>query len=538
MTERPPIFTGNADIPPHAAFSDTSFSLSFTPTTHPDVPQALLTRSTASSPASYRGPITAVRSTCERTANRLARLARHADARPAYPAHRLVDPTRPSAFVAALACPDAFLLDAPCGPNRLGFAVDFAQEAIACGQRLLVLASHADADHLATKFGQSGFRLALCTTTTDVSEEAAHHLERRIAERERAEECGALGAVVNAKAAELERLDAIIRVAADHDAKVEGLRRELAELRLSEATPAGGLGGFVKKLFGGAKPPVDLPARIAAIEEQLHNLVPPERVAPERRESIAIAHCDADAAFARAIARPLDVAVPTVAGLQVVVASLDAFGASKILAMESPQFDRLLVVDGEDLDEDDFLTAAARAEAWVLFGSPNTDGFFAQLWTALHASPWHRDCNRLVFRLADADITATEPLFDRPEIELRFAGETLVEVAFPGETSFAEAKRFLAAELGESKLRFPGTGAWSDLGERIACECPGLAGSESVDVGEGVWETLTAEGGEPLTARVEFCKSKWNRESAEEWLTARSLPCPRTAALPKPLVIA
>src|SRR6476661_1845819 len=117
MTERPPTTTGSAGaLPLSAALSDSPFPYSFTPTTHPDVLQALLTRPSSKSHATHRGddtPFPAMRPICERTANRLARLARSHDARPAFTAHPLRDAGRPAAFAAALACPDAFLMDAP-----------------------------------------------------------------------------------------------------------------------------------------------------------------------------------------------------------------------------------------------------------------------------------------------------------------------------------------------------------------------------------------------------------------------------------------
>jgi hypothetical protein len=541
MTERPPTINGSAGVLPlNAALSESPFPFSINPTTHPDVPQALLTRPSAKSHATHRGddtPFPAIRPICERTANRLARLTRSREARPTFLAHSLKDSTRPAAFSAALACPDAFLMDAPCGPNRVGLAVDFVEEAVAAGQRILVLASENCADTLTVRFSERGFRLALCTNLKEISDDATPHLERRIAERERAEECLRLEALVNTESAELDRLDALARKAAEYDERAAGLQRELAELHQHAAVPASGLGGFVKKLFGGAKAPTDLPARIASLEEQLRNLVASERVTPEHRDRVATAHRDADAAFARAIAKPLEIAAETVAAFQVIVATFDAFESSRLLNDDAPKFDRLLIVDGEDLEEDDFLTAAARAEAWVLFGNPEADGFFTYLWMNLHASPWQTEQERLIARLAPLPYSSVEPLFDRPEIELRFAGETLAEVAFPLGTTLAEAKRFLSNELGEVKLTFPGTGVWNEAEELIAYECPGLAGATIVDLGEGITEMLSAGDADAFTGRIVFCKSKWNRVTAEEWLNARLLPQVRTASMPKPLFV-
>jgi hypothetical protein len=221
----------------------------------------------------------------------------------------------------------------------------------------------------------------------------------------------------------------------------------------------------------------------------------------------------------------------------VVVATFDAFESSGLLNDDAPRFDRLLVVGGEDLDEDDFLTAAARAEAWVLFGNPEADGFFTYLWMSLHTSSWRIEGERLVARLAPVPYSTSEPLFDRPEIELRFAGDTLAEVAFPTGATLAEAKHFLATELGETKLGFPGLGVWNETDGHISHECPGLSGATSVDLGEGITETLSVGNTDAFTARVTFCKSKWNRETAEEWLNGCLLPQVRTAVLPKPLVL-
>jgi len=476
-----------------------------------------------------------MRRICERTANRLARLARPHEQRPAFAAVALRNPVSHPAFAAALGCPDAFLFNAPSGPDRLGLAIEFTEEALALGQRVLVVAEGHNAGMLVQRFNELGYHTSLCSTLDGHPTPVLPLLERRIAERERANECLRLEAPANEAAEKLERLEQLQRAGRDHDLLVEGLERELEELQHPASPPAGGLGGFVKKLFGSTKAPAEHPARIAAIEEQLKTLIPPERVDPKDIEAAAAAHRAADAAFARAIAQPVELAPETVASLQVVVATFDAFDSSKLLADEGPRFDRLLIVDGEDLAEDDFLAAAARAEAWVLFGNPEADGYFTYLWMNMHSTgPWQREQDRLLYRLAPGTCDSSEPLCDRPEIELRFLGDRLVGIAFPTGMGIAEAKQFVATELGEVKLQFPGTGTWTETAERIEYLCPALTGNAASALEDGITESVRGE----FTVGLTFDKSQWNRDTAEAWRLERSLPQIRTAILPKPFLIA
>jgi hypothetical protein len=358
---------------------------------------------------------------------------------------------RAPAFAAALACPDAFLLSTPGGAARTDTAFSLALAARGAGQRpLVMIRCSEEAAAFALRVHERGHAVVLCTGSEATPGEALGLTERRMAERERAEECLRLEAEVNRTAQELDRLSQAHREFQNHTLHEQALRHELAELAQAAVCPSGGLGGFVKKLFG-AKSPADVPKRIAALEEQLRNLTPPSPVDSSAMEHAAAAHRHADAAFAWAIAKPLELAPETVAKLEIVVATHDALETSPLLADRGPRFDRLIVVDGEGFDEAEFLIAAARAEAWVFLGNPEAEGYFSNLWMHLHKpGPWSVEAGRIVYRLAGGDHDRTEPLADRPEIELRFRDGELAALAFPASVPLNEAKEFVARELAES----------------------------------------------------------------------------------------
>src|SRR5205814_2630409 len=121
---------------------------------------------------------------------------------------------------------------------------------------------------------------------------------------------------------------------------------------------------------------------------------------------------------------------------------------------------------------------------WVLIGDAaprgrpahrdGRPGLFRRLWHHLHRETWGVEVGRLVARLADADRggLTREPLADRPEVELRFARDAagepvLAEVAFPPATPAAEAKAFLASELGEVRLGPCGPVRWDESEYRV-----------------------------------------------------------------------
>jgi len=422
------------------------------PYLRPDVPHALLERPASRTYPFHRDgdtPLPSLRRICERTTNRLTQLLRSPESLPAFSTVRLKNAEYPAAYAAVLGCPDAFLLHAPTGSTRLELVCSLAEEARALGQRLLVLAQGSDAANLAQRFHERGCTTILCSTLEGLPTEVLPLTERRQAERERAEECLRLEAQVNRAAEQLETLEKAQRQFQDFKLHQETLMNELAEL---QQPPNGsiGLGGFVKKLFGSGKTPAELTKRIATLEEQLSNLDIPPFIEPAAIEQAAAAHRAADATFAWAIAKPLELAAETVASAEIVVANYDAFDTSPLLADDCQKFDRLVVVDGEDLEEAEFMIAADRAEAWVLFGNPEADGYFTYLWMQLHKpGPWAVESARHIFRLDSAEPDRTEPLIDRPEIELRFAGDTLAAIVFPPSMLLLEAKEFVARELGQ-----------------------------------------------------------------------------------------
>lgn len=251
------------------------------------------------------------------------------------------------------------------------------------------------------------------------------------------------------------------------------------------------------------------------------------------------------------------------ARVRVVVATLDAVGADPLTAPPAgggPAFARLVLTDADRLNEPEFAHAARAAARWVLVGSvtaprgrrgPHRFGrpaLFRRLWWHLHREAWRTEAGRLVAALADADSDRIlrEPLADRPEIELRFAldpagGPVLAEVAFPPTTPAAEAKAFLARELGEVRLSPCGPVHWHEAADRLTACWPAADGpaGDWVELAPGVREKVVGTGPDCRTAAVAFDRTAgWDRESAARWLADRDGPGPRTAALPRPVVVA
>src|SRR5205823_3259450 len=129
-----------------------------------------------------------------------------------------------------------------------------------------------------------------------------------------------------------------------------------------------------------------------------------------------------------------------------------------------------------------------------------------------------------------------EPLADRPDVELRFVpGETgepvLAEIAFPAGTAAAEAKAFVARELGEALLRPCGEPERHAAADRITVRWPAADSAgpgEWIDLEPGVREKVVGVGVAAFTAAVTFDPSAgWDAAAAEAWLAAHLPAAPR-----------
>ncbi|HVK15477.1 MAG TPA: hypothetical protein VM533_00925 [Fimbriiglobus sp.] len=278
-----------------------------------------------------------------------------------------------------------------------------------------------------------------------------------------------------------------------------------------------------------------------------------------------LATAESDVAAARRSVAELDDRHPTaamrvLARVRVVIATFDAVGADPLTRPpegDGPAFDRLVLIAADHLSEQEFDHAARSAVRWVLVGdvvSPRgrhrhgRSSFFRRLWGNLHREVWSHEGGRLVARLADADPDrlACEPLADRPDVELRFTrgrdGESmLADVAFPPTATAAEAKTFLAGEVGEVLLVPCGPVHWHESDERLLACWPAADAPHAdwAELAAGVREKVIGTGPDCRTAAVAFeCAAGWDRESAERWLADHIGPGPRTAVLPRPTVIA
>ncbi|MCZ2341947.1 MAG: hypothetical protein LC104_09155 [Bacteroidales bacterium] len=225
----------------------------------------------------------------------------------------------------------------------------------------------------------------------------------------------------------------------------------------------------------------------------------------------------------------------------------------------TPPFDLLIVTDAERWSDTEFAEASRLARRWIMVGDPAGSaqrgnrplrpGLFARLWQRLYRRTWSREGQRRVARLAEVtfhDTVHTEPLADRPEIELRFTESTtgdltLAAVLFPASISIAEAKTFLAQELDEIRLTTLGPLHWEEDAEQIrvlwptVSEVPGS--TKSAPLAHGVMEQIIETDADVLTASIAFDRAAgWNRDSASEWVEqhTRLARSARTALADRP----
>lgn len=531
----------------------------------PDVPQALLARPTTEYPREAILPLPQ-----ERAARRFHAWRADPDQRPAFAI------PSPGPIAAALACPDLFLLDTPLGQERLQAIVDLIEGARSGGQRLAILTSNpANANAIVLALPADGVGRARAASETELPPVVAEQTAKALAQREwDARRSGWLAQRQLAakqlswwkdwdRLAETEP-QAPLAASAPDPADLEA--RKALEAQLAQARPAaGGLGGLVKKLFGGAK----ADPQIAALEAKLRELdaateIRSREIAdeaartqaihaghlaqfqlrrdaltatrpPSDRDLLQTALAELDAKLAEADRPPAAPSRETIHELAVVVGPLAALDCDPFLAPTHPEaepaFDRVVFADAEDLGESDFLRAARLANAWTLLGStdiprpayrngkPGRGEFFRDSFDAVCTTPWHWDNGRLIASIADGDASGlrAEPLADDPAVQLRFRdrpdGETdLVEVAFPPGFTLIEAKRFLLAELGSPKAHYLGQPEWNATADAVQCNWPGEG--TAFDLGSGIRESLL----DGFTTRFEFSlASGWTRESAEAW---------------------
>lgn len=208
-------------------------------------------------------------------------------------------------------------------------------------------------------------------------------------------------------------------------------------------------------------------------------------------------------------------------------------------------FDHLILADAHEPTENELFAAVNLARRWVLVGDPAPaarrsgpaarPGTFSRLWQHLTRRTWAREGHRWLFRLIEVsyrDSLRTEPLTDRPSIELRFAesadGEvTLAGVVFPPRCSAAEAKTFLAQELDDVRLQGFGPLEWAETPAQIIAHWPAAAAqagpSGLAELAHGIRESVLEAGSDVITQKVTFDRSAgWTRERAEAWIAEHS----------------
>ncbi len=247
-------------------------------------------------------------------------------------------------------------------------------------------------------------------------------------------------------------------------------------------------------------------------------------------------------------------------------------------------FDLLILEEAHRLTEAEFAAAARRARRWVLIGEPQSLGEaegepaasaagwgastrqltlpvrlppFEHLWRNLHADPhrlpfaWMRREGRLLCRLRlfsaeQAKWIETEPVIDRPDIELRILSvprltPQVVEVLFPAGMDIGEAKQFLLHELEELAIQTRGRStSWAETADAVILELAVCVDVETVMISleGGVRERLARlpakddppaiDGIDWHTCSLEFARADgWTRQRARSgsprvWDSVRS----------------
>ena len=244
------------------------------------------------------------------------------------------------------------------------------------------------------------------------------------------------------------------------------------------------------------------------------------------------------AADARRKLADLDTAPPEVpppAHCRVVVGTPASLHADPVFAVPAadPPFGVLLLDHAEELPEPEFGRLAALAGRWVLAGDAGLPGLFARLVRAGDADVWAIDGGHLVCRLArptpaEWRTVTREAVVDAPDVELRTVvrngSAVLAEMAFPPVTSPADARRFVAANLGEAFPRPCGPGQWAADGMSVCWPAAEHPQAVVIDLESGVRERVSPGRAGGFTAKLEFDPAAgWTPETAREWVAAR---CP------------
>lgn len=210
------------------------------------------------------------------------------------------------------------------------------------------------------------------------------------------------------------------------------------------------------------------------------------------------------------------------------------YASKRDSAIERGTFDRRILEGAESVTQTEWEVLASETDRTILVGdfAPHSDfppsGSISESWATAHRPQWRREAGRLVAVVAAiVGEPRREPLADRSDIELRFGTDAtgdyvLASVAFSPETGVADAKAFLALDLGEVQLVPLGPARWHS--EELSVAWPLLESDDGVwiDVEPGVRERVVSVDGLPATAGVRFDSAMWSREAAEVWIDERS----------------
>ena len=302
-------------------------------------------------------------------------------------------------------------------------------------------------------------------------------------------------------------------------------------------------------------------AELTAESERLHAERAAVTVLVESADVWRSRLTEAEAALADLDARPATLTADGREAIRVVVGSPSAVGHDPLASPSHPEaappFDRVFCPDADAISDEAFTAAARLGQSWVLLGAvearhpayrngvangqlPAPPSAFAVWWNTLHDAAWTCEGNCLLARLTavvgDRHQLTCEPLFGRGDVEVRFVESELAEVLFAPGMSVVEAKTLLAAEANEHRLQTLGPARWHESADELTCcwplvEAAGLP-MQTVDLGAGVCERVAGDGPAALTAAVVFATpAGWTRESAADWLAARTRLSARTAVL-------
>jgi hypothetical protein len=439
-------------------------------------------------------------------------------------------PAAARALALAVGCPDLFVIDAAAGPDRDGFAAAVAATVARLGRTVLVVAPDgptADAllSHLSADRDPPAARAVGPEESVETLPDAVRS-RTTTALRERAEH-QARSRRPNRHTSDLDEQRTTLR---RRIADAQGQIAALVPLRVAQDSRRIWSGLFWKATFTG-----NVANRVTALEKQIA-----EWDAEIRGLDGACATAEAETPF-DGIHRGPD--------CPIVVTPVATVGHD---AATSGPFDHVVVASAERVPADALAAVRRCGARCVLIGARfgrSAGPHFADLYAAHDTGPWVAEGGRLVYRAIAVPTHRRnelkgEPLTDRPEIELRFLAVSgreveLAEVVFPESVSPAEARSWLAAELGISRLIPCGPHHWQD-GPGPLRACWPLADTVPepprawADLGDGVRELVAGTGADAVSAAVTFDPDRWDRPAAEAWLAdALADTSPRAVRLPR-----